>query len=52
MQDMFAGFTRDIRMILKYNFILSQGAGFIGAQNIHCAKVLDSVEVFNDNLLF
>ena len=39
-------------MILQDNFILSQGTGFISAQDIHCAKVLDGVEVFDDDLLF
>ena len=39
-------------MILQHNFILGQRTGFIGTQNIHRTKVLDGVEVLNDNFLF
>ncbi|MNT80446.1 hypothetical protein D3C72_2199000 [compost metagenome] len=51
LQHTFADFARDIRMILQHNFILRQGAGFIGAKNIHRAKVLNGVEVFHNHFL-
>ncbi len=52
MQYMLAGLTRNIRMILQHNFILRQCAGFIGAQNIHRAEVLNRIKVLHDNFLF
>ena len=39
-------------MILQHNFVLCQGASFISAQNIHCAKVLNSIQMFDDHFLF
>ena len=51
-QDSLAGFTGNIGMVLQHDFILGQGAGFIGAEDIHRAKVLNGVEVFDDHLLF
>ena len=39
-------------MILQHNFVLCQGAGFISAQNIHCAKVLNGIQMFDDHFLF
>ena len=39
-------------MILQHNFILRQGAGFIGTQNIHSAKVLNGIQMFDDHFLF
>ena len=52
MQNVLAGFSRDISMILQHNFILRQGPGFIGAQDIHRAKVLDGIKVLDDDFLF
>lgn len=52
MQHAFASFTGDIGMILQHNFILCQGAGFISAQNIHCAKVLNGIQMFDDHFRF
>ena len=51
-QHPFAGLSGDIGVVLQHDFVLGQGAGFIGAKNVHRAKVLDGVEVFNDHLLF
>ena len=39
-------------MVLQHDFILRQGAGFIGAQDVHRAKVLYRVEVLDDHFLF
>ena len=47
-----AGFSGDVGVVLQHDFVLRQGAGFIGAKDVHRAKVLDGVEVFNDYLLF
>ena len=52
MQHAFAGFTGDIGVVLQHDFILRQRAGFVGAENVHRAKVLNGVEVFDDYLLF
>ena len=41
---------RRYRVVLQHDFVLRQGAGFIGAKNVHRAKVLDGVEVFNNHL--
>ncbi len=38
-------------MGLQHDLVLGQGAGFVGAEDIHRAKVLDSVEVLDDHLL-
>ena len=38
-------------MVLQHDFILGQGAGFIGAEDVHRAKILNGVEVLHDNLL-
>ncbi len=43
---------QDIRMILQHNFILRPSVGFIGAQNIHRAEVLNRVKVLHDNFCF
>ena len=51
-QDALAGFAGDIGVVLQHDFVLRQGAGFIGAEDVHRAKVLDGVEVFNDHFLF
>ena len=51
-QHPFAGLSGDIGVVLQHDFVLGQGAGFIGAKNVHRAKVLDGVEVFDDHLLF
>ena len=51
-QHPFAGLSGDIGVVLQHDFVLRQGAGFIGAKNVHRAKVLDGVEVFNNHLLF
>ena len=52
MQHSLAGLTGDIGVVLQHDLVLSQGAGFIGAENIHRAKVLNGVEVFDDHFLF
>ena len=39
-------------MVFQHDFVLGQRPGFIGAENIHRAKVLDSVEVLHDHFLF
>lgn len=52
MQYMLAGLTRNICMILQHNFVLRQCAGFIGAQNIHRAEVLNRIKVLHDNFRF
>ena len=51
-QHALAGFAGDIGVVLQHDFVLRQGAGFIGAENVHRAKVLNGVEVFDDHLLF
>ena len=38
-------------MVLQHNFILSQRAGFVGAENIHRAEVLNGVQVLNNDFL-
>ena len=40
----------DIHVTGEENFVLGQGPGFIGAQHIHCTKVLDRVQPFDDDL--
>ncbi len=52
MQHSLAGLTGDIGVVLQHDLVLSQGAGFIGAENIHRAKVLNGVEVFDDHFCF
>ena len=39
-------------MVFQHDFILSQGAGFIRAQDVHRAKVLNRVEVLHNDFLF
>ncbi|MNE25160.1 hypothetical protein D3C80_1184820 [compost metagenome] len=41
----------DIRVVLEHDFILRQRPGFVGTQDVHRAKVLDSVEMFHDDFL-
>ena len=43
-----AGGTEHVGVALQHDFILGQGAGFISAQNVHGAKVLDSIQTFDD----
>ena len=38
-------------MILQHDFILGQRAGFIGAQNVHRAEVLNGIQMFDDHFL-
>ena len=52
MQHAFAHLAGDIGVVLQHDFILRQGTGFIGAQNVHRAKVLYRVEVLDDHFLF
>ena len=42
-------FTPHIHMARQEDFVLGQGPGFIGAQHVHRAKVLDSVQTFDDD---
>ena len=51
-QHALAGFAGNIGVVLQHDFVLRQGAGFIGAENVHRAKVLNGVEVFDDHFLF
>ena len=44
--------TQEIHVIVQEDARIGQGTGFIGAQNVHRAKVLYRVEVLDDHFLF
>ena len=51
-QQHFLGFPAgDVAMPLEDDPVLGQRAGFVGAQHIHAAEVLDGVESLDDHLL-
>ena len=51
MQHVVAGHAEHVGVALEHDFILRQRAGFIGAENIHRAEVLDGVQTFDDHFL-
>ena len=44
--------VRDVDVLFKNDAILGERTGFIGAEDVDGAEVLDRVEVFDDDLLF
>ena len=44
-------FAADIDVTGQCDFAVGQGAGFVGKQHIHGAKVLDGIEALDDDLL-
>ena len=51
MQYPLADLAGDVGMVLQHNLILGQGAGFISAEDVHRAEILNGVEVLHDDLL-
>ncbi len=41
----------DVPVVLQHHLVLRERAGFVGAQHVHGAKVLNRVEVLDDGLL-
>ena len=50
-QHPLAASAERIGVALQHDLVLSQGAGLVGAQNVHGAEVLDGVQAFDDHLL-
>ena len=44
--------AHNIQVILQYHALLCQGAGFVSAENINGAKILDGIQVLYDSFLF
>jgi len=51
MQHLITGHAQHISVALEHDFILRQRAGFIRAEDIHCAEVLYRIQTFDDHLL-
>ena len=52
MQYPLADLAGDVGMVLQHNLIPGQGAGFISAEDVHRAEILNGVEVLHDDLCF
>ena len=44
-------FAQNVEVALKHNLVCGDGAGLVGAQDVHSAQVLDCRWVLNNNVL-
>ena len=42
----------DIQVVFQHHLVLCQRAGFVSAENVDSAEVLNGVKIFDDGLLF